>query len=288
VGEPRRLLLALLLAAAPLRAQVAWTGEVGVRVDDNPGNGGEADEIVKTRGTFAAIGLEKAFRTDGAWTLRVDGGLRAETFTRARGLDNVALTFSAALRRKWGLGPYAPWTELQVRAGREQFQETLRSVWRSEGALRAGQRIAPWLDLGGEARVERRLARAGVPDVPGLSGDAFSSTGLTARLWGELDLGSDCYLTLSGLRRHGDVSLDSTGEVDEYPAAKAAVEDPTFGPDFYAYRAPGTTRGGRAALLWACTDRTALELAWERLRTEILAGGTYTRTLGSLSLKVRF
>jgi len=282
-------LLLLLAAAAPgLYGQWTPRGEVGAVADDNPGNAAEADDVVPVRGGYAALGLGRTVVLGDAWRAHLAGDLRGEGFTRAPGLDLLSFRAEAALRWKLGYGALAPWVEAGLGASRDQFRQTLRNAWQGKVALRAGKRLTTSLDLQAEGWAERRRARTGPPEAPGVSADAFSQASTGLRVAAELALPANCYLTLAVLRRQGDVTLASTGGLDEYTQARAAVADPTFGPGFFAYRYPGATLGARAALLWAISERVALVLAYERMDTDVTGLEAYRRGLATLSTRFSF
>ncbi|HJV49064.1 MAG TPA: hypothetical protein VJ549_07295 [Geothrix sp.] len=295
MGSARRLrlitvafLLALAWGARPLQAQWSFKVEAGLCADDNAGNAGESDDVVKVTSRFLSLGAFQRTYVSDTFSLGWGGHLRGESFNRATGLDNASLALEAGLRKKWGLGPWVPWTEFTLSSSRDQFHDPARTGWRHRAALTAGRRWTEVVDLSGELWTERRAARAAEPEAAGLSGDVFSQTLSGLRIQADVALDARFTLSLAGLFRTGDVTFNSTGGLDEYPTVRAAALDPVLGPGFFAYRMPGTSRGARAALVIVLTPRLSLNLAGERHLTRLESGETYGRNILSAACRFAF
>lgn len=280
--------MALALAVAPLQAQWASRGEVGFIHDANPGYAADHEAMMPVTGIFAGIGVTRSLYLDQGWSLHAGSRLRVEGYDKAHGLDQITAGLDGALRKKWGLGPMAPWTELDLSALREHFQEDLRRGWRYRCALRVGKRFSEGVDVKVEAWRERRAAKEGARVEADLSADAFSQSSRGFSLQSEIELLPRLFFTLAYLYRRGDVTFNSQEEPDDYPLAKAAVVDPTFGPGFYAYRVNGTSIGGRAGFLFSLTPSSALDLVIERHVTRIVGDEAYGRNTISLAMKFGF
>lgn len=280
--------LTLAWGAQPLRAQWTFHGEAGLSTDDNVGNAGEADDVIKVTGRFLSLGASQRTYVTDTFSLGWGGRIRGESFNRATGLDNATFALEADLRKKWGVGPWVPWTELILSSAQEQFRDSVRTGWRHHAAFMAGRRITYAWELSGQVWTERRIAQAAEPVTAGLSGDVFSQTLSGLSLQSDLALSERFTFILAGLFRRGDVTFNSTGELDEYPTVKAAALDPVLGPGFFAYRTPGTSKGARASLVFAFTDKVSLNMACERQLTRLESGETYGRNLLSATCRFTF
>jgi hypothetical protein len=276
------------LVSLPLQAQWTLRSEAGVQYDSNPGNAADREATVPVTGLFAAFEAGRtAYLTD-RLSLRGGAHVRGELFNRAEGLNEVQLGLDGAFRQKWGLGTRAPWTEFALSGSREETKDAPRRAWLGRGALRAGARVAESLRAQAELWAERRSAHESAREESDLSGDAFSRRTRGYTLGIEAELGERLTFSLAYLHRRGDVTLSSLEEADDYPQAKAAALDPTFGAAFFAYRVEGTSHGGRAALAFALTSTSALVLSLERQVTTIEGGEVYGRDLSTLAYKVAF
>ncbi|HTS23384.1 MAG TPA: hypothetical protein VMN79_16445 [Casimicrobiaceae bacterium] len=60
-------------------------------------------------------------------------------------------------------------------------------------------------------------------------------------------------------------------------ASDAIAADPSFGPDFFAYRLRGTTDTAQLSASWALDDRSSLNAVYADERTDA-TGGIYYRS----------
>ena len=199
--------------------------------------------------------------------MTVGGELGGESFHTLEGLSNASLRGVFALRKKWGVGAFAPWARFGASAGRVDYHDDYRNAWAYRATLAAGRRIDERWNLWADYAYERRAANPHVEEISGLSGDAFSqdSHSLTANF--EYTLSERCILTIRLLDRHGDVTSTMEPNTKTYYSARALAEDPAFGPEDYAYRLFGRSYGFRAGISYSPAAHSRLGFGFERLET---------------------
>jgi hypothetical protein len=89
---------------------------------------------------------------------------------------------------------------------------------------------------------------------------------------------SDRLLVAAKLKvRRGDVVATTRPDFGIFVASDAIAADPTFGPDFFAYRLRATTDTASASASWALDYRSSLNLLYADERTDA-ADGIYYRS----------
>ena len=210
--------------------------------------------IALTASSFAAPGPFDAFM------VAIRGG--AEGFHRYHGLDNGSIEATASYRRKWGLGPEAPWVLLEASAAYYDYDVDLRTGPRFAARVGVGKRFGESL----EARIalfgELRRSPYGEPDVPGISGKVFNLDGHGIDVSGSYALGDDIALAIGTTWRRGDVVSTASETTQIVSGATAIAEDPTFGEDLYDYRLRGTTRSVDLTISRALGNRASINLTY--------------------------
>ena len=279
-----------ILSAIPYAARADWTpgAEAGFRHDNNVGNAQASPDIVGDSVVSARLSIFQLFPLGESYSVTVAGDLSGESFHRLTGLSNASVDGAFALKKKWGLGAFAPWARIGVSVARSNYKDSYRNAWIYRAMLASGQRVDERWNLWVEYAFERRAANAQTEEVPGLSGDAFSqdSHNVAANL--EYSLSERTFLALGLLGRHGDVESTTGGSAKIYYASRALAEDPAFGPDAYAYRLTGTTYGFRVGINFAPTPHSLLGCGFERLETHADGGNSYTKSVPEITWDYRF
>jgi hypothetical protein len=278
------------LAALPYAARADWTvgGEASLRHDNNVGNAESRSDIVEDTTIGARLSIFQLLPLGENYSVTMAGDLRGETFHRITGLNNASLDAVLALKKKWGLGAFAPWARAGLSVARQDYDDSHRNAWVSRATLASGRRLDERWNLWAEYAFERRAASPQEEQAPGLSGDAFSQDGHNLAVNVEYAVNERTFLTLGLLGRHGDV-VSTTGPSDKiFSAARALAEDPAFGGEFYAYRLAGTTFGFRAGVNFAPTAHSALGCGFLRLDTRADGGNTYTKSMPEITWDYRF
>ena len=280
------------LVALPYAAHSDWTLGVdgSVRHDDNVGNAQfAADKVADT--TFdGRLSIFRLIPLSGSYSLTIGGDLGGEAYRSLTGLNNASLDGLLSLKKKWGLGAYAPWARVGATVARSSYEDSYRNAWDYRAAFASGRRLDDRWNLWAEYAYDSRVARALPEEVPGISGDVFSqvSQSLTANV--EYSVSESALVSLGLLGRHGDVVSTSTLQpnLTVYYASAAIAEDPAFGPEAYAYKLTGTTWGARAGISFSPTVHSLLGCAIEYWDTHADGGNEYTKTVAEITWNYRF
>ncbi|MEP6546837.1 MAG: hypothetical protein ABJD53_05175 [Gammaproteobacteria bacterium] len=280
----------LVLGTVSYAAHGDWTPavEASVRHDSNVGNAQPASDIVPDTVSGARVSIFQLFPLSDAYSVTLGGDLSGESFHRLDGLNNASLQAVFALKKKWGLGAFAPWARIGASAGRADYRDAYRNAWIYRATLASGRRIDERWNLWGDYAYERRAANAQEELVPGLSGDAFSQNSHTLGVNLEYAFNENILLALRLLGRHGDVVSTTEPSANIYYASRALAEDPAFGPEDYAYRIVGTTYGFRLGLSFSPTPHTLLGCGFERLDTHADGGNRYMKSIPQITLDYVF
>jgi hypothetical protein len=280
----------LLLVAAPYPARSDWAlgADAGVRHDDNVGNAQLSPDIVADSIVDARLSAYRLFPFGDGYGLTVGGDLSGEAYHQITGLNNASLDASFALKKKWGLGAFAPWVRVGATVARSNYRDSYRNAWDYRATLDAGRRLDERWNLWAEYAYENRAASPGPEEVPGLSGDAFSQVSHNLSAYVEYSLAGNAFLSIGLSGRHGDVVSTSTPNSMIYYASRALAEDPAFGPDAYAYRLPGTTLGAHVGISYAITEHSLLGAGFERFDTHADGGNDYTKSIVDITWNYRF
>lgn len=291
-SAPASLSLAILiiLAAMPYAARSDWTlgADASVRYDNNVGNAESRADIARDSIIGARLSIFQLFPLGESYIVTVGGDVSGESFRRLTGLGNVSVDGMLALKKKWGIGAFAPWARAGVTVGRWSYDDSYRNAWDYRATLASGRRIDERWNLWAEYAFERRAAAAQEEEVPGLSGDAFSQDSHNLGINLEYSVSQNVFLALGLLGRHGDVTSTASPGPKVFFAAKALAEDPAFGPDFYTYRLIGTTYGFRLRLNYAPTAHSLLGCGFERFDTHADGGNSYTKSVPEITWDYRF
>lgn len=278
-----------LLFASPV-ALAEWVGntDVNIRHDSNINNAQLDNDIASASALSADISATGFFPLKAGNSLSISGEARGEAFSNYTGLNNISLGAALALRKKWSLGPYAPWTGLSLSSARLNYANNIRNGWRHQIALRGGKRILERWDVRAEYMVERRTADTLPPDQPGISGDVFSQTSRTMALNAEYTLNDSTFLAFGALLRHGGVVASTRETTNIISASKAIAVDPVFGPHFYAYRMDGTTYGLNADMNIAVTPHSMVRASISRQVTHTEGDNNYAKSVQMVSWNYNF
>lgn len=278
------------LGTLPYAARSDWTLGTGanLRYDDNVGNAQSSPDTVEDSVIGARLSIFQLFPLGESYSVTAAGDLSGEAFRRLTGLNNASLDGTFALKRKWGLGAFAPWARIGVSVARSNYQDAYRNAWIYRATLASGQRIDERWNLWTEYAFERRAASAQMTEVPGLSGDAFSQDSHNLAVNLEYSLNQNSFLALALLGRHGDVVSTTGAGAKIYYASRAIAEDPAFGPEAYAYKLTGTTYGFRVGINYAPTAHSLLGCGFERLDTRADGGIGYIKSVPEITWDYRF
>jgi hypothetical protein len=290
LGKAFRLVIPL-LCISPI-ASAEWDGntDVGIRHDSNINNAQLASDIAGVSALSAGVSATGFFPMENGNSMSITGETRGEAYNRYTGLNNVSLGAALGFRKKWGLGAYSPWTGVSLSSAHLNYANNIRNGWRHQAAIRGGQRVFERWNVRAEYMFERRTANtlAQDPDYPGISGDVFSQTSRALTLNAEYTWSDSLFLTFGSLLRHGDVVASTSETTKMINASKAIAMDPVFGPNSYAYRMDGTTRGLNLDINFAVTSSSLLRASVSRQVTHTEGDNNYAKSVQMVSWNYNF
>jgi|CXWL01.1.fsa_nt_gi hypothetical protein len=287
------LLCACALFAASPTAFAEWMGNTDVSIQhDSNINNGELDSDVREATSLSMnVSATDFFALEDGKNVSVTLNAKGEGFDHYSGLNNLALGASLSLRKKWALGPLAPWVGASLSTAHLNYANNIRNGWRHQLALRSGKRITERFNVQGELMAEQRDAKPLAPDIPWLSGDVFSQTSQALSLNAEYVLNDGMFMTVGTMLRRGGIAATSTESQRTIDASTAAAADPvlSFGPHVYAYRLDGTTRGLSANMTFNLLDpHSTLRVTLSRFLTHANGDINYTKNVQMISWNHNF
>jgi hypothetical protein len=275
----------IVLGATPRASGSDWTlgAEAGLRHDNNVGNARNASDIVGDSALDARLSVFRLFPLGESYSVTAGADLSGESFHRLTGLSNASFEGVFALKKKWGLGAFAPWARAGVSAARSSYDDSYRNAWVYRATLASGRRIDERWNLWAEYSFERRAASPQMEVVPGISGDAYSQDSHKVGTNLQYSLNESTFLAIGLLARHGDVVSTTTPGTQIFYASRALADDPAFGPEAYAYKLTGTTYGFRLGINYSATPHSLLGCGFERLDTHADGGNTYTKSIAEIT-----
>jgi len=283
--------LAFLMGAMAPAAHADWTlgADAAVRHDNNVGNAQDRADAVADTLIDARLSAFQSTPIGEGFSVSAGGGLSGESFHRLTGLNNASLDGAVGVKKKWGLGAWAPWARAGVSIARSSYDDHYRDAWVYRTTLAAGRRIDERWNIWIEYAYERRAATTRTEqEAPGLSSDVYSQDGHSAALNTEYSLNERAFLAIGLAGRHGDVVSTTAANAGIFAAARALAEDPSFGPDAYAYKLTGTTFGFHVAVNYAPTPHSLIGCGFRRWDTHADGGSGYTKSLPEITWNLRF
>ena len=288
-----RTALALLVAALPGTAAAQWTSRVNLDAeiartyDDNLSQAQRESDITRDHALTLRGALGRSFAVAGG-DLVLRGEARAARYDNYLGLDHAALGVGATWRRKLGIGLTVPWLAADASLAEEDYSEPLRDGPRAALSLEIGKRFGPRFDVSLAAAYDRRWQRDELPTVPGISGSPFSLQGRSLTLRASFAFDERLLAFGALAERSGDVVSSTRRNPQIFRESAAVAPDPTFGPDFIAYKLTGArTSFYTIGLSWALGAKASLDAAMTTDRTTARGGLDYDGNLYTLSLVYR-
>jgi hypothetical protein len=282
--------LLTVLGAAPDTARSDWTlgADARARHDNNVGNAEDPADIIEDSVIGGHLSMYQVMPLGEGYTVSAGADLSGETYHRLDGLSNASLDGGLTLKRKWGLGAFAPWIRAGASIARSDYRDNYRNASIYRATLAAGRRIDDRWNLWADYAFERRAAATQERQEPGISGDVYSQE--SHRLAATVEYALNEVLTLDANLsvRHGDIVTTTLSGYRIYDAASAIAEDPAFGPDAYAYKLVGTTYGFRVGIDYSPTPHTLIECGFQRFDTRAAGGNGYTKSMPEISWSYRY
>jgi hypothetical protein len=280
----------LALCAVSHTAHGDWTVATSAALshDNNVGNARNYASVAEDSSAAATVSLLQLIQVGENYSVAAGGNLSGQAYERLSGLNDASLEGVLSLKRKWGLGAFAPWARVGISLGRADYADDYRSATVYRASLEVGKRFDERLSLWADYGFERRRAAARDAEIYGISGDVFSQNGLTLKAGLQYSLNARTSLALGSLWRHGDVISTTAAGTYLYASSKAVAADPTFGPGAYAYRLNGTTYGARLGVDYSLSAHSLIECGFQRLETHAQGGNNYSGSMPQLTWNYRF
>jgi hypothetical protein len=280
----------ILLGGAPDAARSDWTmgADAQVRHDNNVGNAGYPADIVEDSVIGGHLSLYQVKPFGEGYSVSAGGDLSGETFHRIDGLSNASVGGGLSVKKKRGLGAFAPWIRAGVSIARSDYRDNYRNASIYRATVAAGRRIDERWNLWIDYTFERRAAATQEQQEPGISGDAYSQKDHRVTANVQYAVNEIVSLAADLSVRRGDVVSTTLSEYRIYDAPRAIAEDPAFGADAYAYRLLGTTYGFRVGIDFSPTAHTLIECGFERFDTHTEEGYGYTISMPQISWSYRY
>jgi hypothetical protein len=278
------------LGVAPNTARSDWTlgADAEWHHDNNVGNAENPADIIEDSIVGGHLSMYQVMALGEGYSLSAGGDLRGETFHRLDGLSSASLGAGLTLKKKWGLGAFAPWIRAGASITRSDYRENYRNASIYLATVALGRRIDERWNLWADYAFERRSAATQEQQEPGVSGDAYSEVSHRVTANVEYALNEVVFLDADLSVRSGDIVSTTLSEYRIYDAARAIAEDPAFGPDAYAYKLIGTTYGFRVGINYSPTPHTLVECGFQRFDTRAEGGNGYTKSMPEISWSYRY
>lgn len=251
--------------------QAAWKPTLSATVDHN-------DNVTRSlrdeKSDFAAaadIDFSTLRILNRDWQGHLAGFARTRHWQDWSGLDQTEAGVRTGLRRKFGLGPYAPRLDLSVEGARVFAATSPWTGHRLAASLRLQRRFTPIVTAAASVALDRFDARR----------STYSGTGYTAQLGADLDLTREWRLALSARFREGDRTAwcrESWPEITGGPH----WQDGIFGGDWFPYRARARTSGVTASLARAIGSSTTIAASIDASESKASKGRNYSTQVLSL------
>jgi hypothetical protein len=259
-----------------------------LRYDNNVGNAQTYGDKISDTIAAARLSLFEVIPLGENYSLAAGGKVAAEDYDRLTGLRNATFDVALSLKRKWGLGAFAPWARAELSLGRSNYDDGYRDATIYRAGLEFGKRLDERWNWWAQYGFERRTAAAGENVIPGTPSDAFSQVGQSASVNLQYLLTERIFIRVGSLWRRGDIVSSNSHGGYLYLAARAVEEDPTFGPNAYAYKLPGTTYQAGVALEYSLTAHSVIGCGFQHLETHAEGGNDYAKSISDITWSYRF
>jgi hypothetical protein len=279
----------LIFCAASDTARSDWTVATAAALnhDDNVGNARGYSEVSDSSVSGDASVLQLVPIGE-SYSLAAGGELSGQVYDHLTGLRNASIDGLLSLKKKWGLGAFAPWARAGISVGRSDYEDGYRDTTIYRASLELGKRVDERWNLAMKYAFQRSAATPGESQIYGVSSNAFSQTGRSFTANAEYSLSERFSISLGSLLRHGDVVSTTQFAGYNYLYPKAVAPDPTFGPGAYAYRLNGTTYGARLGAEYSLTTHSLIGCGFQRMETHAQGGDSYSDSMPELTWNYRF
>lgn len=280
--------LAWLTVHPPAQGEWLFDADAGALYDNNLTRAQESADVRADGAAFLSASAASFLPFNGSDSLTLSADLSGEAYFRFHGLDVIALGGSARYRHKFGMGPDVPWLLAAATVSYDGYQGDVRTGARYALKAELGKRFTESFEgsLGGI--YDRRYQRHDEPVVPGISGKPFDLSGASAYARASYAFDESLLVGARVSVRRGDVESTTRPNREIFTASSAIAPDPTFGPNFFAYRLRGTTEAATLTASWALNDRSSFNVGYSAERTRAYDGLEYRNWVATMSLAYRY
>lgn len=264
--------LALAGLATPLRS-AAWshTVEVGLQQDDNVNNANR--EHIGDVALTASWDVSQLRGLDRDWQAITGARLQTSAWAEYSGLNLTEIGVHGTLRRKFGLGPYAPKIDLGAEAT-QQFSKV--NGWSGQwlrGSVALHRRFTPSWQASLTGEYARLFARRAV----------YATAGETLAARVDCDPTATWRLSAEARYRYGD---QLSWCRNRWPPFVGTVQwlDGVFEGDWFPYQDRAHQLTGRMAVERAFGGHTTLALSYEASDAHTEAGHIYLKHVFALQV----
>ena len=160
-------------------ARSDWTlaTSAALRHDDNVGNARDHASQIADSDAAATASLLQLMAVGTGFSVAAGAAASGEIYDHLSGLNNASLEGVLSLRKKWGLGAFAPWVRAGVSIGRIDYEDGYRNATIYRASLEGGKRIDERWNFWAKYDFESRRATPAQAELYGVSSDAFSQDG---------------------------------------------------------------------------------------------------------------
>jgi hypothetical protein len=279
----------MVLCALSHPARGDWTiaASAALSHDSNVGNTQHYASTVPDSSAAATFSLLNLMPLGESLSLAAGGDATGQVYDHLSGLNNASLDAFLSLKRKWGIGAFAPWTRIGIAVGRANYADGYRDATDYRASIEAGKRLDARWNLWARYSFERRAANPVPSYLYGISSDVFTLTGRSFNAGIQYAIAERISFNASSLLRHGDVVSTGQEYANIYLNSKAVAPDPTFGPEAYAYRLYGITYGARLGAEFSLSAHSLIGAGFQRLQTHAQGGNNYTDSLTEITWSYR-
>jgi hypothetical protein len=266
-----------------------WTiaASASLSRDSNVGNAQHDADRVADSSASANLSLLDLMPMGENFSLAAGAEASGQIYDHLSGLNNGSLDALLSLKRKWGIGAFAPWSRIGISAGRADYDDGYRDATIYRASLEAGKRLDARWNLWVKYAFEHRAADPAPSELYGIPSDVFTLTGRSFNAGVQYAAAERITFSVSSLLRHGDVVSTSRQYANIYINSKAVAPDPTFGAEAYAYRLYGATYGARLGAEFSLSSHSLLGAGFQRLQTHGQGGNNYADSLAELTWNYR-
>ena len=249
-----------------------------------------ADSVSDTALVFSA-NAGRLYQLDDNHRLDVQAIFNSETYDSIHGMDNITAGGSISLRRKWGLGLYAPWSSILFSAANLSYANTVRSGTLYQFKISSGKRLTEKWDVWVDYLFEQRTADHNIAVDQGVSGSVFNLMGNSLKLNSTYAVTSNLYFNFGYQLRFGDIASTILMERPDanYDAVMTAVTaDPVFGNTAEVYRLTALSNTLSTSVNLVVTDNLVIDLEYKQLIVYGKGDNHYYKSLPALTFSYSF